>query len=66
MICVIFILPTSFATDANRDDYSWIENFNFTGPMVLACTIFFMGWYYADARTWFKGPSIAKLDVKII
>ncbi len=49
-ISVLFMLPT--ATPIT------VQNFNYTGVVVLGALLILVIWWLASARSWFKGPHI--------
>ena len=49
-ISVLFMLPT--ATPVT------VQNFNYTGIVVLGALLILVVWWFVSARSWFKGPHI--------
>lgn len=47
--CIAFMLPTAFPV-------TW-EFFNYAPVAILLWAVLFMGWWYLQARFWFKGPT---------
>jgi amino acid transporter len=44
--------------DIPGTDFARINNFNFTGPLIILSTILIWIYWHASAKKWFKGPQV--------
>lgn len=44
--------------DGNGNSYFKVNNFNFTGPLILAGAIFVMAYWRFSGKKWFTGPKV--------
>ena len=44
--------------DGNASGFYKVNNFNFTGPLIILAAVFVLGYWHFSGRKWFTGPKV--------